>query len=216
MLPARDNPFAVHRVLALRYRLSAVEWAEVFDCWEKLGRRGAIVGPHGSGKTTLLEDMARRLEGDGWKVVWVRLDEQCRSLRAAVEQGRAPSFLATGGKLDEREHEFRERRCVVVLDGAEQLSRPDWWRLSRRLRHADGVVITAHRPGLQPTLWQCRTDPGILRELCAELGHPLEMAEAEALWTRFDGNVREALRWLYDRTAGGCVVTSPAACSASA
>jgi hypothetical protein len=216
MLPARDNPFAVHRVLALRYRLGAAEWVEVFDRWEKLGRRGAIVGPHGSGKTTLLEDMARRLEGDGWKVVWVRLDEQCRSLRAAVEQGRAQPFFGAVGNLERREHEFRERRRVVVLDGAEQLSRLDWWRLSRHLRHADGVVITAHRPGLLSTLWQCRTDAGLLRGLCAELGYPLEMGEAEALWTRFDGNVREALRWLYDRAAAGCVATSPAACSASA
>ena len=65
MRRACDNPFAVHRVLRERYRLSAVQWQALLARLERLGWRAAIVGPHGSGKTTLLEDLAGRLEGQG-------------------------------------------------------------------------------------------------------------------------------------------------------
>ena len=80
MRRARDNPFAVHRVLRERYRLSAVEWQELIARLARLGWRGAIVGPHGSGKTTLLEDLAGRLEGQGWRTHWLRFNAGQRRL----------------------------------------------------------------------------------------------------------------------------------------
>jgi hypothetical protein len=49
---ARDNPFAVRRVLKLRYRLSESGWDELLARLERLDHRAAIVGAEGSGKTT--------------------------------------------------------------------------------------------------------------------------------------------------------------------
>src|SRR5688500_16201828 len=73
-LRARDNPFAVHRVLAERYRLDEAGWTRLEARLAALDNRGAIVGPHGSGKTTLLEDLADRLERRGERVVMLRFD----------------------------------------------------------------------------------------------------------------------------------------------
>jgi energy-coupling factor transporter ATP-binding protein EcfA2 len=97
MLRACDNPFAVHRVLAERYRLDESGWARLLNRLETLGHRGAIVGPHGSGKTTLLEDLAERLERRGERGImlvdgadqlsqfeWMRLRLRARSARGLI------------------------------------------------------------------------------------------------------------------------------------
>jgi hypothetical protein len=69
-----------------------------------------------------------------------------------------------------------------------------------RTRRAGGLVITSHRPGLLPTLFECTTSPELLAEIVGELsGADLEAGE---LYERHRGNVRDALRELYDRWAG--------------
>ncbi len=184
MRRARDNPFAVHRVLRERYRLSAFEWQELMARLELLGRRGAIVGPHGSGKTTLLEDLAGRLEGQGWRIHMLRFNADQRRLGV-------PSTW--------------ERGDFVLCDGAEQLSVIDWRRLARRARSAGGMVITTHRAGRSTVLHRCETSPELLRNLAASLGEPLSVRECGELYARHDGNLRAALSELYDRWAtGGC------------
>ncbi len=50
----RENPFAVHRVEALAFRLpDGLTWDAFLDRCAAAKWRGAIVGPQGSGKTTL-------------------------------------------------------------------------------------------------------------------------------------------------------------------
>jgi hypothetical protein len=181
---ARDNPFAVHRVLRERYRLSTVEWQDLMARLERLGRRGGIVGPHGSGKTTLLEDLAGRLEGQGWRIHLLRFNRDQRRL----------GFLARWDAGD-----------FVLCDGAEQLSFCDWRRLALRAGRSGGLVITTHRAGRLPVLHRCETSPELLHGLAASLGEPLSTGECRELHARHHGNLRAALSELYDRWTTGCL-----------
>ncbi len=187
MVRAKDNPFAVDRVLRERYRLDERGWVELLETWERLGRRGALVGPHGSGKTTLLEDLAVRLGRDGWRVRWVRLSAEFSRLPETCDA----EFFAGLDRTD-----------VVLVDGAEQLGVLSWLSFRWRVRKAGGLVITTHRPGRLGTLRRCETTAELLRELVAALGEALSAEEAERLYSAHRGNVREALRELYDRRAG--------------
>lgn len=178
MRRARDNPFAVDRVLGERYRLSDGEWHALMARLERLGWRGAIIGPHGSGKTTLLEDLAGRMERQGWRVHMLRFNTTGRRL------GSLPRW---------------EARDVVLVDGAEQLNVLQWRRLAHRAAGAGGLVITTHRVGRLPEWHRCETSPELLGRLTASLGVPLSTMECGEVYARHEGNLRAALRELYDR-----------------
>jgi hypothetical protein len=193
MIRACDNPFAVHRVLQQRYRFDDDAWARLLAQFERQGFRGAIVGPHGSGKTTLLEDLAERLAVQGWRRRWVRLSRERPSLTRAMARG----SLSNLGAHD-----------VVLLDGAEQLGVLAWCGFRWRTRKAGGVVITTHREGRLPTLWRCETSSALLGEIVGALGVRFTAAEMQSLHARHAGNLREALRELYDRVASGEVAAS--------
>lgn len=66
-------------------------------------------------------------------------------------------------------------------------------------------MITAHAPGLLPTLIACETTPGLLggivRDLLGSEAHGLQPTPEE-LFDRHRGNLRDALRQLYDIYAG--------------
>jgi hypothetical protein len=171
--------------------------------------RGALVGPKGRGKTTLLLELAARLRELGWKTPQVRLDEEWRqaggTLAERFEAAARTAGLATAAKAAAfRSDAETGQKAVWFLDGAEQLGFLDWrWALSRT-RHADGFVVTTHRPGRLPLLHECRTTPGLLRELVDELleaagpSPALRQDGCDALWHRHGGNVRDCLRELYD------------------
>jgi hypothetical protein len=186
MLRARDNPFATDRIIRERYRLDASGWALLSARLRVLRHRGAIVGPHGSGKTTLLEDLAERLAMQGWRITQVRLTEE---------------FPSLGRSISARKLRALEPRDLLLLDGAEQLAAPQWWLVRWRARRAGGIIITSHTPGRLPTLWRCRTTPELLRDLSDSLGVPLAENDAADLYSRHRGNLRNALRELYDRHA---------------
>jgi hypothetical protein len=186
MMRACDNPFAVHRVLRQRYRLDDAGWAGVVARLAAQRWRGAIVGPHGAGKTTLLEDLGERLATQGWRLRWVRLSRE--SPRLSPDQQHTLTGLGV--------------RDFVLLDGAEQLGAFAWWRVRWWTRRAGGLVVTTHKDGRLPTLWRCATTPDLLRTLVRELNVSLAEGDAEALHVRHRGNVREALRELYDRAGG--------------
>ncbi|ATC63970.1 hypothetical protein CMV30_08420 [Nibricoccus aquaticus] len=188
MVRAKDNPFAVDRVLRERYRLNERGLAELLEKWERLGRRGALVGAHGSGKTTLLEDLAVRLERDGWRAHWVRLSAEFSRLPEVCDAG---FFAGLGGE------------DVVLVDGAEQLGFVAWRIFRYRVRRAGGLLVTTHRAGRLGTLRRCETTAELLRELVGALGETVSAEEARRLHARHRGNVREALRELYDRCAAG-------------
>lgn len=179
---ARDNPFAVERVHRVRYHLAESTWEDLMTRLAALGHRAAIVGPHGHGKTTLLEDLAPRLEARGFRV-------------------RTATFRAGERRLGAARKILQDltSRDILLIDGAEQLGRLAWLQLRLRSRAAGGLVITSHRPGLLPTLHECRTSSellaGIVRELVGPEG---EKHDLDALFQRHGGNLRGALRELYD------------------
>jgi len=194
---ARDNPFAAQRLEAIPYRLSGPTWEELLDRLAALRFRAALAGPHGRGKTTLLEELVRRLAERGLRTRTVTLREGDRRL-----------------SREQRETLFRDltARDVLLVDGAEQLGRLAWLEIRTRSRAAGGLVITSHRPGLLPTLHECRTTPELLAGIVADLvgrDEAERLPPAEDLLVRHGGNVRDALRELYDFCAG--ITASPAA-----
>jgi hypothetical protein len=184
---ARDNPFRSERVLSLRYRLGG-NWDALLARFERLGRRAAVVGPHGSGKTTLLEDLAPRLREAGFTTRPLRLDTET----PRFEPGFLDRFFASLGPRD-----------LILFDGAEQLGALAWHRFERRARAAAGLLVTQHRPGRLPTLVETSTTPELLETLVAQiLGDAAELRPTlPALFERHQGNLRDALRELYDRYA---------------
>lgn len=191
---ARTNPFRSDRIEALRFRFPAGGWDEALRALAGLGWRGAIVGPEGSGKTTLLIELATRLR----------------------QAGEAPELLLADGPgrpcsraWREIEGRVRTARGRVLLDGADRLDALQWWRVRRLARETSGLVVTLHRPGRWPTWIETVTSPALLAGLVTELldgGQPGAGAvplDAERLLRDCGGNVRAALRVLYDRWASG-------------
>lgn len=182
---ARDNPFRSERVLQVRYRLPSGTWECLLDRFDALGRRAAIVGPKGHGKTTLLEDLEPRLRARGFGVRTLRLDEESPRFE--------PDVLASVGARD-----------VILLDGAEQLGWLAWSRFERRARAAAGLLITSHRAGRLPTLLEASTTPELLEGIVEEIlgdRSPELRARTRELYEKHEGNLREALRELYDLCA---------------
>jgi hypothetical protein len=153
---------------------------------EQLSYRAAIIGPHGAGKTTLLEDLEPMLVPRGFTIKRLRPDEEHR----AFDRGFLNDFF---GRLNQRD--------VILFDGAEQLSGWAWLKFKRRTRTAGGLIITSHRAGRLPTLIECRTTPELLGEIVDEIlqgaTHPVRNLTPE-LFQKHEGNLRDALRELYD------------------
>jgi hypothetical protein len=148
----------------------------------------------------ILEFRYRFLES-GWDELLRRLESQ--QMRGAIvgPEGSGKTTLLE----DLAERLRRSGRRVVLIDGADELSRREWRDVLREARKADGLVVTAHREGFLPTLLHTRTTPAILDEaVLAASGRDCESfgVAAEELWARHAGNVRTALRELYDVCAG--------------
>jgi hypothetical protein len=93
---------------------------------------------------------------------------------------------------------------VLLVDGADALPWLGWLRVKRLARRAGGLIVTTHRPGRLPTLVECATSPALLREIVDALGDARDAAWRDAipdLFRKHRGNLREALRDLYDRCA---------------
>jgi hypothetical protein len=191
---ARDNPFRVERVRKFRYRPPDCSWDDLLQRLERADYRGALVGPEGSGKTTLLEDIAERLKKSGRSSRWLQIRRETRRDVSRL----VDDFLQAASTED-----------VLLVDGVEQLG-PLTWRKLRRgsLAHA-GLVVATHAPGRLPTLVECRTNVGLLKEIVTELA-PAEIErlrpELPGLFVRHGGNVRLCLRELYDWYAAGAIV----------
>lgn len=188
MKRARDNPFAVEHVRRLRYRFRHDDWPSFLNRLQSRNYRGAIVGPKGSGKTTLLEDLAEQLESNGLRVHRLFLNEQNRAYPTTFVQ---------------HVHDSLDERAVILFDGCEQLSLPAWWRFRWETRQARGLVVTTHRPGRYPTLIECQTTRDLFRELVHSLHEPTTLTSEmlERLFEKHHGNLRDAIRELYDLAA---------------
>jgi len=184
-MKARDNPFRTDRVLAVRYRPRGGTVKELLKELRRLGFRGALVGANGTGKTTLLEQLEPELRALGFKIRLVRLYDKKRRI-SKHEMKRFSAELT--------EEDF------ILLDGAEQMSPLQWNWFRLRSKKAGGLLITAHSKGMLPTLKECTTSPELLEEIISELlgERALSTDRSRELFQKHHGNIRQALRELYD------------------
>lgn len=188
MLLARDNPFRMQRIEALRYRLDDDGWQQLLTRFAANRWRGVLVGPHGSGKTTLREEIEARLRADGWEV--------------------RPLVIGDGDVL--RWSILRDfitgtsERTLLSIDGLDRIGAVLWWRFQRAARAVGGILATSHLAGRLPTLHRHQTSAALLRELVQDLvadhgdGHTWVAQRCDELFARHHGDVRACLRQLYD------------------
>ena len=186
MLSARENPFSTDRVEQIRFMPQSESWSELIERLEIMDYRAAAIGPDGSGKTTFLEDLKQQLKERGIKTqsIFVTMDIKV-------------SWKQIKQTLDARAFD------VLLLDGADHLNRMTWYRLKRRiLRIKKGLVITSHKPDMLPTLMRCSTSIPLLQNIVSQLAPEYaQPPQIEKLFTRHEGNIRNALRTLYDEAA---------------
>lgn len=195
-MKARENPFGADRVVSVPYILTGDSWPGLIARLARLGYRAAIVGPCGSGKTTLLEELRAVLHAQGFLVKPLRLDRR----DPVFDSERLARFYRLLAPSD-----------IVLLDGAEQLDRRAWTDFSRRTACAAGLIVTTHRAGLLPTLIECRPTAPLLDDVMTRLLDRLppdqspalrrQLPSAPDLYRRHNGDLRAALRELYDRCA---------------
>lgn len=181
-----ENPFRSARVDALDYvSPSGESWEAIEARVQAAGFRGALVGPHGHGKTTLMTRLAT-------------LDPPSGADRHEIVQ-----VAADGSNLDEVERVLSEERPRLFIDGYDLLP----WRLRRAVRRHPEAIVTSHRETRMPTLLLFETTPNLLGMLIVRLSPAVHDALGDdavaSLHAVHRGNVRNALRELYDRTAAG-------------
>ncbi len=187
---ARNNPFSSRHVESLAYQYPGISVYDIMARLKGLNYRAAIVGPEGSGKTTLMETIGAGLQKEGFQTLYVRFDEENKKLRKDLFKYN-PDKLTT-------DHAF-------LVDGAEQLSWLAWKFLCLYTKKAGAVIITSHaqaqRIRMIPTLLNTTTSPELLYSLVLKLvgeKHMISGREISRLFESHHGNIRLALRELYD------------------
>jgi len=195
MILPRENPFRSACISNASYHFpDDLSCDSLLARLRALGNRGALVGPEGSGKTTLLEHLASKLKELGRRPVLLGLS--CRS-------DPIPALPAN--------------RDFLLLDSAERFGFWEWRRFKWQTRTIGGLIITSHRPGLLPTLFECRTSPELFANIVHDLLRRSLLAQPSPpdlseLFAAHGGNIRNALRELYDRFACLSPVTERHSC----
>ncbi len=192
-LAARDNPLCMDLVTRIKYRFATGDWPAHLDRLRKLNYRAAVVGPQGSGKTTLLYELHDRLRESGITTCHIFL----------------PKDRDTSTSLLNQVLEKQVNDTILLVDGIERLSLRLRWNLLRATRRGPGLVVSLHQelrfPEKIPTWIRTRTCPGLIADLLRDLDLDLpeiQSAGADAL-KKSNGNIRDALRDLYDQFASG-------------
>lgn len=188
-LPARENPFRVSRLQELPFHLYEMDWPDLMGRLETLNYRAAIVGPHGSGKTTLMERIGQRLQEKGFSVVPLFMNNDDGSRLPAKWRDAIMSCSSEE---------------IILADGYDHLSLVGRSFVRRHSRKACGLIVTSHKRSVLMTLIRTRTTWQLLENLVEHLlkdsGWEFPSRSCiQDLFRRHRGNLREALRELYDR-----------------
>ena len=182
------NPFSTRFVRpgALPYYFPPGQSAEQLAAkFAAQGWRGQIVGPHGSGKSTLLAALAPWIERSGRKLLGFVLHDGQRRLPIAADERRALSDAS-----------------VLAIDGFEQLSAFNRWRIGRLCRRRGcGLLATAHADVGLPELYRTETNVELARRVVEALAPGDRAISADDVKRAFStrrGDLREALFDLYD------------------
>lgn len=182
-----DNPFRSTAVDALNYHAAGGESLEQIEAQlSGLNYRAAILGPHGHGKSTLM----RHLVG--------------RPLPTNIRSSITIQVAADGTNTAAVRVALTQPADVLLwIDGYDLLSARLRWALRRR----PYVVVTSHRKTALPTLICRETSPMLLGQLIDRLSPAvrfmIDETQLNDLNAEHHGNVRDALRELYDRCAAG-------------
>lgn len=185
-MKARKNPFRAERVRSLQFRLHGLGWDGLMARLTTLNYRAAFIGHEGAGKTTALEQLATKLNEQGWKSEVMYL-----GLLHPIEIVQKLWGLAAAA----------DSKTIILIDSAEKIPKLMWRGVTWLYRHAGGLVITAHHPGRLPTLYHCSTSETLLDELLVELvpnPAPALRLEARAKFNQASGNIRQVFWQLYD------------------
>ena len=147
---------------------------------------GQIIGPHGTGKSTLLAALMPALAAAGREPLWYAFRDGVISL---------PGFRADQLGL--------HAGAILVIDGYEQLSSWQRWRLCRACRRSGcGLVVTVHTQVGLPGLYHTNVDADMARRVLSHLNREgtadVSPEDLIQCLTIRKGNLREALFDLYD------------------
>ncbi len=188
-LPSVDNPFSTRHVKpgAIAYLFPPGE--NLTALVERLRRNtwwGQLVGPHGSGKSTLLAALLPMLELSGRSPLYLALHDGQRQL-----------------PLDPARFFAVDAATIVIVDGYEQLSRWNRWRLKRLCRGRGwGLIVSSHGetglPDLMRTTVGVDRAGAIVRGLLGAEEGLIGSEEIAQCFARHRGDMREMLMELYD------------------
>lgn len=201
-----SNPFATRWVRpgAVPFSFSSeVNTAQLVQQLRGGNWRGAIVGPHGSGKSTLLATLLPAIEAEGISVLLIKLTDGVKSL---PNESRRQIQELIQAQTPEIEGRSGSPKCILVIDGYEQLGRISRWRVSRMCRrHGLGLLITAHddrRVGGMPIIYRTQPDLATVQFLVDRVlpahGGAIQPDDVAAAFTQQGGNVRETFFELYE------------------
>ena len=159
---------------------------QILERLQQTGWQGQILGAHGSGKSALLAQLIPAIQATGRPTVLYELHEGCRQLPAPFPP---PTEAA--------------QPPVIIIDGYEQLSRWNRFRLRRQCRQWQfGLVVTAHRSVGLPELVRFRPDlhlaQKIVQWLLRDSPGAITPEETAAAYHAHHGDLREMLFDLYD------------------
>jgi hypothetical protein len=188
-LAARENPLRFNRVSKLGYRFAHHDWPCQLARLEALRYRAAIVGHQGSGKTTLLYELADQLNRANIANHHVFLPQATTDHPTMIQQAMTCS----------------QNEAVLLVDGIERLSFIQRRQLLKRTKRGPGLVVAVHQACNLPTWVHCRTNPELMKSVLTDLGleDPAVQDAGLRAFENSDGNIREALRELYDQFSTG-------------
>lgn len=204
----RTNPFSSNAVRpgAIPYLFTGAQPGEdnlagLVARFEAAHLRGQIVGPHGNGKSTLLAALLPCLTDLGYPVHAIALHDGQRQLPADFLQ---EAFLQATSLQASFLRAEGEQRTIIVIDGYEQLSWLQRWRLKRLCNRNDsGLLVVTHNDVGLPTLCTPKVTPTLTKRIIdgilTDREYSVDEQEVADLLAQHGGNLRDVLFDLYDR-----------------